>query len=112
MLSQHHVMNDDLLPRAPRAAHRYRWREVCDCLELFRICGTARCRRAECCRGDPVACLRTGVRHAPEMGDFARDLLQAQDEGLDFEAAFEDALEEHQECYFAWIAGINAARSR
>jgi hypothetical protein len=48
------------------------------------------------------------MRLAPEMGEFARCLLQAQDESLSFDAAFEDALEEHQECYSAWIAGVSA----
>jgi hypothetical protein len=46
------------------------------------------------------------------MQEFARSLLSAQDAGLSFEAAFEDAMEEHEEGYFAWIAGLNAARSR
>jgi hypothetical protein len=112
MLSEQHL-TDDLLPRTPRPAHRYRWREVCDCLELFRVCGRTRCRRAECCRGDPVACLRSAMRLAPQsVHELARTLLHAQDEGLSFEAAFEDAIEEHEESYFAWVAGLNAARAR
>jgi hypothetical protein len=103
------MLSNDLLPPAPRLLHRYRWRGVCNALELYRICGTARCRRTECCRGDPVACLRLAVRLAPEIAEFARELLRAQDDGLSFEAAFEEFLDEHQECYSAWIAGLNAA---
>jgi hypothetical protein len=108
-----YVTQDVRLPPAPHANHRHRWREVCDCLELFRACRSARCRRSQCCRGDPVACLRSGARLAPEsMHEFVRSLLYAQDEGLSFEAAFEDAIEKHEEGYFAWLAGLNAARFR
>jgi len=111
MLSDLDLM-DDVLPRAPHATHRYRWREVCNCLELFRVCASARCRRTKCCRGDPVACLRLSMRPAPEpVREFVRSLLQAQDEGLSFEAAFEDAVDYH-DCYFAWVAGLSAGRRR
>jgi hypothetical protein len=102
--------DDGLLPRAPHASERHRWREVCDCLELFRICRAERCRRAGRCGGDPVACLRSGVRLAPDaIREFARCLLHAQNEGLSFEDAFEDSVE-HHEPYFCWIAGLSAER--
>jgi hypothetical protein len=111
MPSSQSFAHDLRLPPAPHAVHRHRWREVCNGLELFRACGGARCRRSECCRGNPVACLRAGMRLVPEsMHEFARSLLYAQDSGLSFEAAFEDALEQHEESYFAWVAGLNAKR--
>jgi hypothetical protein len=110
---QQRATNDHLLPPAPRPAHRHRWRAVCDCLELHRICGSAHCRRTGHCRGDPVACLRAGVRPAPvALREFARSLLQAQEEGLSFDDALEEALGEHNDCYLAWSAGLSAHRRR
>jgi hypothetical protein len=106
------MLSSAILPPAPRLLHRYRWREVCNALELFRICGTARCRRTQHCRGDPVACLRSGVQHAPEVAEFSCAMLHGQDEGLNFEDAFEEALDKHPEAYDAWISGLSAGCSR
>jgi hypothetical protein len=93
-------------------AVRARWRNACDWLELFRICRQARCRHAGRCRGEPVGCLRAGVRHAPQPArDFVRAMMQAQDQGLSFEEAFEDLAELH-DGYFGWLAGLAAARQR
>ena len=93
-------------------AVRARWRDACDWLELFRICRQARCRHAGRCRGDPVACLRAGVRQAPEPArEFVRRMMQAQDQGLSFEEAFEDLADCH-DGYFGWLAGLAAARQR
>ena len=91
---------------------RQRWRHACDWLELFRICRQARCRHAGRCRGEPVACLRAGVRQAPQPArDFVRAMMQAQELGLPFEEAFEDLADCH-DGYFGWLAGLAAAGQR
>ena len=93
-------------------AVRARWRDACDWLELFRICRRACCRHAGRCRGEPMACLRAGVRHAPQAArEFVRAMMQAQDQGLSFEEAFEDLADCH-DGYFGWLAGLAAARQR
>jgi hypothetical protein len=91
---------------------RARWRHACDWLELFRICRQVRCRHAGRCRGEPVACLRAGVRRAPKPArEFVLRMMQAQDQGVPFEEAFED-LADHHDGYFGWLAGLAAARQR
>jgi hypothetical protein len=96
-------------PGAPPRLDQRRSREISDALELFRACRSARCRHAERCRGEPVACLRSGLEHAPDaLHEFARSLISAQNEGLSFEDAFEDAADFH-DYYFCWLAGLHAA---
>jgi hypothetical protein len=96
----------------PHRAVRARWRNACDWLELFRICRRACCRHAGRCRGEPVACLRAGVRRAPQPArDFVRSMMQAQQQGVPFEEAFEDLADCH-DGYFGWLAGLAAARQR
>jgi hypothetical protein len=57
-----------------------------------------------------MACLQAGVRHAPEsVGQFVIGMMQAQQAGLSFEEAFEDTAD-HHDAYFAWVAGLQAAR--
>jgi len=97
-------------PLPVSAAERSAWRHACNWLELFRLCRRLRCRHAGRCRGDPVACLRAGVRHAPDnASQFVISMMKAQDVGLAFEEAFEDAADFH-DAYFAWIAGLQAAQ--
>jgi hypothetical protein len=92
------------------SAERACWRHACDWLELFRICWQARCRHAARCRGEPMACLRAGVQHAPEPArEFVRRMMQAQELGLPFDEAFEDAADCH-DGYFSWLAGLAAAQ--
>jgi hypothetical protein len=83
-------------------------RSLADWLGLFRMCGRASCRRANGCRGDARACLRACAPGVPEpVRDFVRAMLEAQDEGLSFEAALDDA-DEHREAYECWMAGLHA----
>jgi hypothetical protein len=92
------------------AAERERWRHACDWLELFCICRRQSCRRAAHCRGEPTACLRAGVQQAPEPArEFVRRMMQAQELGLPFDEAFEDAADCH-DGYFGWLAGLAAAQ--
>ena len=59
-----------------------------------------------------MACLRAGVRRAPQPArEFVLRMMQAQDQGVPFEEAFED-LAEHHDGYFGWLAGLAAARQR
>ena len=95
-----------------RRIERLIWRHACNWLELHRICRQARCRHAGRCRGNPETCLRAGVRLAPQPArDFVRSMMQAQELGLSFEEAFEDAAD-HREGYCGWITGLWAAAKR
>jgi len=92
--------------RAERAA----WRHACNWFQLHHLCDHGRCRRAGRCRGDPMACLRAGVPRVPQSArDFVSSMMKAQDLGLPFEEAFEDAADCF-EGYEAWSAGLAARR--
>jgi hypothetical protein len=103
------------LPHAPvsmSAAERMLWRHGCNWLELFRLCRRSRCRHARRCRGEPKACLHAGVRHAPEsVREFVIGMIKAQELGLSFDEAFDDAADCH-DAYFAWVAGLQAAQRK
>jgi hypothetical protein len=86
------------------------WRHACDWLQLHQFCGSRRCRHAKRCRGAPVACLYAGVPKVPQtVRTFARLMMQAQDLGLPFEEAFEDAAD-YFDAYEAWINGLAVRR--
>jgi hypothetical protein len=59
-----------------------------------------------------VACLRAGVRLAPAPArKFVRSMMRAQERGLSFEEAFENAADYH-DGYFSWLAGLAAKPRR
>jgi hypothetical protein len=102
----------DLPPVHVSGAERWIWRHGCNWFELFRLCRRSRCRKAGRCRGEPVACLQAGVRHAPDnVRQFVSSMMKAQELGLSFEEAFEDAADYH-DAYFAWLAGLQAAQRK
>jgi hypothetical protein len=95
-----------------RCAERWYWRHACNWFELFRFCRRSRCRKAQRCRGEPTACLRAGVQHAPDsVRQFVSSVIKAQELGHSFEEAFEDAADYH-DAYFAWVAGLQAAQRK
>jgi hypothetical protein len=98
------------VPLQASGAERSRWRHACNWLALFRLCRHARCRHAGRCRGEPMACLRTGVEHAPDtVRQFVISMMQAQDMGVSFEEAFEETTDYH-DAYLAWVAALQAAQ--
>lgn len=98
--------------RMRRSIERARSRQLCEWFELDRLCARPRCRRAGGCRGEPSACLRTGLAQAPAaVAELARRIQEAQQQGLDMEAAFEELADCH-DVFFAWTAGLAAAASR
>ncbi len=100
------------VPLHVSAAERAIWRHGCNWLELFRLCRRSRCRHAGQCRGEPTACLRAGVQHAPDsVRQFVIGMIKGQELGLSFDEAFEDAAD-YQDAYFAWVAGLEAAQRR
>jgi len=85
-------------------------RLAADATLLFTICPKARCRRAGCCRGQPLACL---IRLTPAVPPPARHCLarltEAHRDGLDFDDA-------ERECADAiddlarWRTAVSAGR--
>lgn len=80
---------------------------------LWRVCGSAACRRARCCRGRAHLCAKRNDGLLPEpVRDFFLSFLAAQYAGLSFEE-FRDAMEGREEtkAFFAWRKACGA-RSR
>lgn len=96
----------ELAARGPQAA-REDSRFACDALALHRVCARAACRRAQSCRGNPVACY--GRARVPEPArEWAVRMLLAQ------RMPWLPLLAEHaanRAVYDAWIAGIEAGRA-
>jgi len=95
-------------PSAMHSAERAAWRHACDWLELHRLCRHRRCRHAGRCRGEPVSCLHAGVPRVPRSARyFVTSMMRAQDLGLPFEEAFENAAD-YFDSYEAWVIGLEA----
>lgn len=80
---------------------------------LWRVCGSAACRRARCCRGRAHLCAKRNDGLLPEpVRDFFLSFLAAQYAGLSFDE-FREAMEGRDEtkAFFAWRRAC-AARSR
>ena len=75
---------------------------------LWRVCGSAACRRARCCRGRAHLC----AKRNDSLHDFFLSFLAAQYDGVCFED-FIDAMEGREEtkAFFAWLKAC-AVRSR
>ena len=56
------VSRASALPAPPLAVAR---RQLANTLRLWRACEASRCRRAQCCRGEPLDCLRIGLTLLP-----------------------------------------------
>jgi hypothetical protein len=41
-------------------------RQVANTLKLWEVCANATCRKAQCCRGEPLHCLQYGLPLMPE----------------------------------------------
>jgi hypothetical protein len=97
------------LSQEQRKAERALFRHGCDWLALHHLCSKMRCRKAQRCRGDAVACLRAAIPLVPESArQFVREMIEGQEWGLSFEEAMEKA-EELQDGWASWIAGLEAA---
>ena len=81
-------------------------RFACDALRLFRACHRERCRKAQACRGDAVACYTRARVPEPAQQWVARLLLAEQVPWLPLLA--EHAL--NQTAFECWVAGIEAGR--
>jgi hypothetical protein len=80
---------------------------------LWRVCGSAACRRARCCRGRAHLCAKRNDGLLPKpVRDFFLSFLAAQYAGVCFED-FIDAMEGRDEtkAFFAWRKAC-AARPR
>jgi len=98
-----------LTPEQHRA-ERMAWRHACNWLQLHHLCGHWRCRRAGRCRGEPTSCLRAAIPRVPRSArDFVLRMMKAQELGLPFEEAFEDAAD-YFDGYEAWVTGLAAVR--
>ena len=87
-------------------------RHAGDWLGLFHICRHARCRKAQRCCGEALACLRAGVKLAPESArQLVLHMMQSRELGTDFEEAFAEA-EDWHDGYFAWLDGLRVAARR
>jgi hypothetical protein len=79
-------------------------RRANDLLCLWRVCGSAACRRAQCCRGRAHLCAKRNDGLLPKpMRDFFLSFLAAQYAGVDFDD-FRSAMEGREEtnAFFAW----------
>ena len=78
---------------------------------LWRVCGSAACRRAQCCRGRAHLCAKRHDGLLPKpVRDFFLSLLAAQYAGVSFED-FRDAMEGREEtAFFAWRRACAARR--
>jgi hypothetical protein len=101
---------------APDAASRRRdlrdLRRANDFLCLWRLCGSAACRRARSCRGRPHLCAKRHRQLLPQaVHDFFLSFLAAQYAGLSFEE-FRAEMEGREEtnAYFAWRETCGARR--
>ena len=80
---------------------------------LWRVCGSAACRRARCCRGRAHLCAKRNDGLLPKLvRDFFLSFLAAQYAGASFDE-FRDAMDGREEtkAFFAWRKAC-AARSR
>ena len=87
-------------------------RVLADLLCIWRLCGSARCRRARACRGRVHLCGRRNFTVLPEgVRDFFLSFLAARHAGLSFEA-FRAEMEgrEETDAFFAWRAGAGLRR--
>lgn len=89
---------------AERARHRY----ACDALLLHRVCMRETCRKAQCCRGNAVACFQR-ARVPEAVIDWIATLLLAEHMPWLPLLARERATE--RLAYQCWIAGIEARRA-
>jgi hypothetical protein len=88
-------------------------RQACNWFGFCHLCAHARCRRANGCRGDAMACLRRHVaqvrRHVAQVPaparSWVRGIMEAQDDGLTCDEALDD-MAEFADGYFCWIAGL------
>lgn len=90
---------------AVRGAARF----ACDALRLFRVCPRLRCRKAQSCRGNPVACHTRAEVPEPARQWVARMWLAGQVPML---TALGAADAGQRAAYEAWIAGIEAGTTR
>jgi hypothetical protein len=85
-----------------------RW--ASDFLCLWRVCATARCRRARSCRGSALTCAdRNRAVLPPLVREFFIFLLAAKSVRLPFERFWEDwEGRPETEAYFAWRKAAHA----
>ena len=79
---------------------------------LWRVCGTAACRRARRCRGRAHLCAKRNDSLLPKLvHDYFLSFLAAQYAGVGFED-FRDAMEGREEtrAFFAWRKACRARR--
>jgi hypothetical protein len=92
----------ELMARVERLSARH----ACNWFGFCHLCAHARCRRANGCRGDPMACLRRHVPQVPApVRSWVRGIMRAQDDGLSCDEALDD-MAEFEDGYFCWIAGL------
>lgn len=104
--------------RAPPAAQqpgpaleRAHSRKISDVLDLYRICRRLRCRRHGSCGGKAIDCLHAGLARAPRaLHDLVQDVMRAQRQGHNFDAALAEAVDDHRDAYLAWVAALETAR--
>jgi hypothetical protein len=92
-----------------RGAEREQHRLACDALRLHRACARARCRRAQACLGDPLACHARADVPEPVQDFVAAQLLAGRVPLLALLAGDNAADREAYEC---WIAGLEAGAAR
>jgi len=57
---------DGMAPKAPPAAAiAVARRQFANTVRLWMFCDLSRCRRSQCCRGEPLNCLRMGMTLLP-----------------------------------------------
>ena len=79
---------------------------------LWRVCGSAACRRARCCRGRAHLCAKRNDGLLPEpVRDFFLSFLAAQYAGVSFDE-FREAMDGREEtkAFFAWRRACVAHR--
>jgi hypothetical protein len=94
----------DYASRTPRDM-REDMRFACDSLRLFRICGSARCRKAQACRGNPSGCYARAAVPEPVM-EWVGALLAA--EHMPWLPLVARGDRPERLAYEGWIAGLEA----
>jgi hypothetical protein len=99
LLDSRYRGNDTKAAREAEELRRY-----ANMLCLWRVCGSAECRRARSCRGRAYLCGRRNFDTLPQgVRDFFMHFLAAKFSGVDFET-FKDEMEDREAtaAFFAW----------